>query len=61
MKTIYLASIDKDTMMSYLKHQLQDLEIEKEFLEANLKLIKMERELINKNKEDYDNKEYLEE
>ena len=54
MKTIYLASIDKDTMMSYLKHQLQDLEIEKEFLEANLKLIKMERELNNKKKEDYD-------
>ena len=54
MKTIYLVSIDKDAMMSYLQQQLQDLKVEKEFLEANLKLIKMERELINKKKEDYD-------
>ena len=54
MKTIYLVSIDKDMMMSYLQQQLQDLEIEKKLLEANLKLIKMERELNNKKKEDYD-------
>lgn len=54
MKKKKVVNAVKDAMMSFLQSQLLELKIEKEILKYDLKMIQMERELIDKKKEDYD-------
>lgn len=54
MKKKKVVNAVKDAMMSFLQSQLLELKVEKEILEHDLKMIQMERELIDKKKEDYD-------
>ena len=54
MKKKKVVNAVKDAMMSFLQSHLLALKVEKEILEHDLKMIHMERELIDKKKEDYD-------
>lgn len=50
MKKKKVVNAVKDAMMSFLQSQLLKLKVEKEILEHDLKMIQMERELIDKKK-----------
>ena len=50
MKKKKVVNAVKDAMMSFLQSHLLALKVEKEILEHDLKMIQMERELIDKKK-----------